>query len=492
MASAAVHDADAAPAQFVDITAGQDGGILKRVVKVGAAAAGYPVEGCPVKVQFVGRTADDRVFASTRDVVDGKHVGGTDDPVVVALHRTDEPAKAADGDTVAVPLAFHTAIAGMHRGEVAQLIVRPPYGFPAGPKTLVYGADPSTTAAAAATGAGSDSGGAPSKEGLADTSDVSEYPGLKRNETMFYELEVVEWSDPLPRMPTAGELAESRRRDAEEEARRAAELGPEPTHDERIAAAAVEKDKGNAAMAERDYAAAQKYYDAAFVSIFVHPKVWDYSLPPDAKAKYNMMRAPLHLNRGLAKIRQGAFDDAEWDCQKAVELDPTNPKALYRRGLVWLGKLNKMLAKEDAGEFWDPERGMPLAAKARLDLEAAKAVCEGGTAESAGAGGSSSGSGGDDGGGSREGAAVSEHASKLPAIEKALRELTRADVKLARATRKYERERDKLFQQRMMGALKKRNDAEAAADAAAKAEAEAKERTAAEREAETGDMPDLG
>jgi len=39
-----------------------------------------------------------------------------------------------------------------------------------------------------------------------------------------------------------------------------------------------------------------------------------------------------------------------------LEIDEENAKATFRRGLAQEGRLCDTLAKEDAGEFWDPDR----------------------------------------------------------------------------------------------------------------------------------------
>lgn len=50
---------------------------------------------------------------------------------------------------------------------------------------------------------------------------------------------------------------------------------------------------------------------------------------------------------------------------QALEIDPSNAKAMFRRGLVHQGRLQGMLDREETGEFWDPDR----AAKAMLDAK---------------------------------------------------------------------------------------------------------------------------
>eukprot|EP00639_Heterosigma_akashiwo_P033034 CAMPEP_0194733730 /NCGR_PEP_ID=MMETSP0296-20130528/66625_1 /TAXON_ID=39354 /ORGANISM="Heterosigma akashiwo, Strain CCMP2393" /LENGTH=90 /DNA_ID=CAMNT_0039642197 /DNA_START=55 /DNA_END=324 /DNA_ORIENTATION=- len=73
--------------RWVDISLKQDGGVLKRVL---AAADGQkeghdcvkarPTKGCPCVVQFTA-WCNEKVLETTRNIIDGKYAGGTDDPL---------------------------------------------------------------------------------------------------------------------------------------------------------------------------------------------------------------------------------------------------------------------------------------------------------------------------------------------------------------------------------------------------------------------------
>lgn len=49
------------------------------------------------------------------------------------------------------------------------------------------------------------------------------------------------------------------------------------------------------------------------------------------------MYVPCRLNRAIAHINLGEFDDALLDCDYAIERDPKYTKAYYRRGQCLMG-----------------------------------------------------------------------------------------------------------------------------------------------------------
>ena len=98
---------------YVDITEEGDFGVLKKMLSPGAPDDSMPPgpnEGCPTTVQFVGRIVDGSIYETTRDVVDGKNVGGTDEPFVFNVERE----KAIPG--------FDVAVKSMHKGETSSFL----------------------------------------------------------------------------------------------------------------------------------------------------------------------------------------------------------------------------------------------------------------------------------------------------------------------------------------------------------------------------------
>ncbi|KAF9265179.1 hypothetical protein L218DRAFT_160232 [Marasmius fiardii PR-910] len=79
----------------------------------------------------------------------------------------------------------------------------------------------------------------------------------------------------------------------------------------------TEKDKGNAAFKAGDYATAVGHYSAAILN-----DRKDFTLP---------------LNRAAAYLKLGKNEDASRDCSTVLSLNPSNVKALFRRGQARVG-----------------------------------------------------------------------------------------------------------------------------------------------------------
>jgi hypothetical protein len=92
------------------------------------------------------------------------------------------------------------------------------------------------------------------------------------------------------------------------------------------------------------------------------------------KVRINAHKAPLYLNRALCKIKLAKWDDAEWDCDKAIELEPMNAKAHFRRHLVFYGKLRIEMEKEERKEFWVLEKAEKFLREAESSLATAAAL----------------------------------------------------------------------------------------------------------------------
>ncbi|KAK1933974.1 Peptidyl-prolyl cis-trans isomerase FKBP4 [Phytophthora citrophthora] len=304
---------------FVDISPTADGGVLKKILKEGELNGKQRLEeGCPTFVQYVGRLMDGSIFDTTRDIIDGKHVGGTDDPFEFQLGREK------------VIKGWDIGVATMNVGEIARFVIAPEYGY--------------------------------GHEGFA--------PKVEPDETLDFEIELMSFKDPLPRFPTQAELAESRKKQHEED-KKMMEENPPPTVDERIASALEQKEKGNALIAKKDYDQAQKCYDSGFVHIFYAKEEWENFVPEEDKDKVNKVKLVLYLNRALCKIKLMKIEDALWDCDQAILLDSTNGKGHFRRGLVFTEKLKAELEKEEKGEFWIVDKGYEYVTEAEKSLEKA-------------------------------------------------------------------------------------------------------------------------
>ncbi|KAJ8081162.1 hypothetical protein PM082_018005 [Marasmius tenuissimus] len=100
--------------------------------------------------------------------------------------------------------------------------------------------------------------------------------------------------------------------------------------------ARVEKDKGNAAFKAGDYATAVGHYSAAII----HDRN-DFTLP---------------LNRAAAYLKLGKNEDASRDCTTVLSLNPSNVKALFRRGQarVDMDKITEAREDFEAAEKIEP------------------------------------------------------------------------------------------------------------------------------------------
>ncbi|CEG35518.1 peptidylprolyl isomerase d (cyclophilin d) [Plasmopara halstedii] len=309
---------------FVDISPTADGGVLKKIIKEGEWNGKRRLEeGCPTFVHYVGRLLDGSIFDTTRDVIDGKHVGGTDDPFEFQLGREK------------VIKGWDIGVATMTVGEIARFIIAPEYGY--------------------------------GHAGFA--------PKVEPDETLDFEIELLSFKDPLPRFPTQAELAESRKKQIEED-KKLLEENPPPTVDERITSALEQKEKGNALIALKNYDQAQKCYDSGFVHIFYTKEEWENFVSQEDKDKVNKVKSVLYLNRALCKIKLKKIEDALWDCDQAILLDPKNSKGHFRRGLVFTEKLKAELEKEKNGEFWIVDKGFEYANEAEKSLKTAKDFTE--------------------------------------------------------------------------------------------------------------------
>ena len=242
------------PKGFVDISPNKDGGVLKKLLKRGplgfyehsfgdgekASSPGkFPVEGCPVWIQFVGRLMNGNIFGTTRDVVDGKNVGGTDDPMDFMLLRENKVRQGPNEDLMKRFLTegFHIAVASMQRGEIAEYIFLHEYGY--------------------------------GQKGLP--------PRVRPNVPVRVEIEVCYWKDSLPRFPSQEELARSKRA-REEEARKQYEENPPPAKKECVEKALAEKVLGNELFAQGKYEEAKAKYDAGFVNVYVGKVGCEFSM----------------------------------------------------------------------------------------------------------------------------------------------------------------------------------------------------------------------
>ncbi len=80
----------------------------------------------------------------------------------------------------------------------------------------------------------------------------------------------------------------------------------------------------------------------------------------------------MHLNRALCKLKLEKPDDALWDCEQAIELEPSTVKGHFRRALAYLEKLKGELKKEEQKEFWQIETAQKYVEEATSSLNTAE------------------------------------------------------------------------------------------------------------------------
>ncbi|XP_026351418.2 sperm-associated antigen 1 isoform X2 [Ursus arctos] len=120
------------------------------------------------------------------------------------------------------------------------------------------------------------------------------------------------------------------------------------TEKEKTSLATREKEKGNEAFNSGDYEEAIMYYTR---SISVLPTV----------AAYN--------NRAQAELKLQNWNSAFWDCEKVLELEPGNLKALLRRATTYKHQNKLQEAIEDLNKVLNVEPDNELAKKTLLEVE---------------------------------------------------------------------------------------------------------------------------
>jgi hypothetical protein len=293
-------------------------------------------------------------------------------------------------------------------------------------------------------------------------------PKVGPHESVLIDLELVSFAPPLPSFPSRAAMEEARlEREAEE--RRRLEENPPPSLSQRLVLSQRDREAGNVAFKAGEWAAARKSYDAAFVSLFYSEDEYSFLLSDQERAELDQAKLGLHLNRAACKLKQEQPDAAVWDCTKALDLDPTNTKALFRRAQAHTARLAHELDKQDRGEFWVLEKAWAMLKEARRDLAALLDLA----APGAGAGG--------------QVAAEALRGVKLdPAVVAVHGEIAVQEERLRRYTVEYRAQEKNLFKEKIWKEVETRN--ELARKAELSNEEELRRRIAAQ---DLADMPDL-
>lgn len=104
------------------------------------------------------------------------------------------------------------------------------------------------------------------------------------------------------------------------------------SEEEKLEEMRARKQIGNELFKKRRYPAAKKSYDRA-VAFFDSPTS---DLDPNVKSKINELLVQCHINLAVCLDRMGDISKVMTHCKKALEIAPSNVKALYRQGCAYL------------------------------------------------------------------------------------------------------------------------------------------------------------
>lgn len=102
--------------------------------------------------------------------------------------------------------------------------------------------------------------------------------------------------------------------------------------EEKVEEMKVRKQRGNELFKDGRFETAKKSYDRA-VNFFDSPTS---ELTPDLKLAVNALLVQCHLNLAMCLDRLGDVQKVLTHCKKALEIQPSNVKALYRQGSAYL------------------------------------------------------------------------------------------------------------------------------------------------------------
>lgn len=106
------------------------------------------------------------------------------------------------------------------------------------------------------------------------------------------------------------------------------------------------KAAGNHFFKAKEYAKAVKKYKKAGKYIDTLRESMG-STEDDEEAKIRGVEVPCCLNLAACMLKENKWDEAKEQCDKVIEIEENNPKALFRRGQAYLGKCDFDLALLD-------------------------------------------------------------------------------------------------------------------------------------------------
>jgi len=111
---------------------------------------------------------------------------------------------------------------------------------------------------------------------------------------------------------------------------------------EKIGAATKRKEEGNTLFKESKFGRATKKYKKALT--FVDS---DYGVADEDKDKFKQLKLLLFLNVAACKLHTKDYGGVKENCNKALEIDPKNVKALLRRAKAYIDSDDWDLARHD-------------------------------------------------------------------------------------------------------------------------------------------------
>jgi len=114
------------------------------------------------------------------------------------------------------------------------------------------------------------------------------------------------------------------------------------TNQQKLEAAANKKEHGNKLFVDLDYVNAIRRYTQALELL---QSMFDVS--PEQKEEANKLKVQCYLNLAGCLLKVEAYQKAIENCKSALELDPENAKALFRRGQGYYELKEYDLAKVD-------------------------------------------------------------------------------------------------------------------------------------------------
>ncbi|KAK9862962.1 hypothetical protein WJX84_007718 [Apatococcus fuscideae] len=121
-----------------------------------------------------------------------------------------------------------------------------------------------------------------------------------------------------------------------------AKEGYEMQDEEKVEEASIRKDKGNALFKQSKFGRASKKYKKAIDLID-----YDSKFEGDLRSRSRDIKKGANLNLAACHLRLKQYKDARQACDKVLENDPANVKALYRRAQALMGSQDYLEAEQD-------------------------------------------------------------------------------------------------------------------------------------------------